>query len=184
MEEYYRRVVLLAPCTLTNFGTNREEIPDYKRPGYVYQPLTSIDIWKSGGFGWEEEKDAICDNFSADLCDWTNYFNEKTTTSIKLEEHVNQVGWANVFQEFVDDWSDPDNIYGKPYQIEEIEDVEVSLIVARNDQICPYGQAETLAARIPSLVNFRTIEDEDHFFFSYYSGDSYVNLLKRELHDG
>jgi len=41
--------------------------------------------------------------------------------------------WANRFQEFVPDWSDPENIEAPLYQLGQISDVSVSMLVGEVD---------------------------------------------------
>ena len=44
-----------------------------------------------------------------------------------------QTGEAKRFQEYVDNWSNPDNIEGTLYPIDTIDTVPVSIFAAQND---------------------------------------------------
>ena len=120
-------------------------MPRDKAPGWIYPNLASIGIYKTGGDSWAEDTANICANLSADLCEWAENLADSPkgdgVNPTKLSEHWGQMTWANRFQEFVPNWSDPENIEAPIYDLGNISDVPVSMIVSENDQSCYWSEA-------------------------------------------
>lgn len=66
------------------------------------------------------------------------------------------------------------------YQLEKISQVAVSMYTG-SDDFCEPDEAWFYAQKIPTLANFYTLEEADHFAYIFYTGDDYVDLLKAEL---
>ena len=121
------------------------ELPRSKAPGWIYPNLASIGIYKTGGESWAEDTAKICANLSADLCRWAEGLADSgkgdSVVTTKLAEHWGQMTWANRFQEFVPDWSDPENIEAPLYELSNISDVTISMIASEFDAPCPLIEA-------------------------------------------
>ena len=89
--------------------------------------------------------------------------------------------WANRFQEFVPNWSDPENIEAPIYDLGNISDVPVSMIVSENDQSCYWSEAYNQSLEIKSMANFVTLKEQDHYIYGWYSGPDFTSLMLREI---
>ena len=137
MNAYINRVVLLAPCFgYLESGASKQSTTGNQlySAGYIKNALNGIGIYASGDTTtWEADVAKICDELSSDLCAWAQGLATDEANSLKVEDHAMQTGEAKRFQEYVDNWSSPDNIEGTLYPIDTIDTVPVSIFAAEND---------------------------------------------------
>ena len=91
MSPYLHRIILLAPCFGTYSGDfDVTTLDPTKQPAFIYQNLRNVGVYKAGGDGWDNEAAAICADYDAELCEWTEGFSsDELATTIKLGEHWN-----------------------------------------------------------------------------------------------
>lgn len=137
-------------------------------------------VYAQKGPNWDV--DEICAEANAEVCagaQWTDTIPYEPL-GYKLWDHANQISVSGLYQSYVSDWSDTQQV-GELYDLESIVSVPISLVVGENDSTCPASDAADFAERLSTLQNNLTIVGGDHMTFLAENTKGYTNMLISEM---
>lgn len=98
---------------------------------------------------------------------------------LRVDEQAEQIISQNRFQQLSPDWSKTKTTTA--YDLESVETIPISLVVAMEDTACGVEQADLLASRLATLKSYTKIEGVDHEFFFDGNSDELVDLYVSEI---
>jgi len=164
----------------------KPDIPTYEATEWHYQDM---GIFNVGGPNWIDGKHNLakgCKTFGEGWCAYFTmyphgiYGGDGQVFAIQDQMHWDFNYIQNRFQEFAPDYIKGD-VITPLIPIETIDKVPIAFIASTLDQICPYVTAQHLNEVIPAVTSFHTMEDVDHFYYSYASDEKLMGNIVHEL---
>ena len=177
--DHVHKVIQLAPC----YAGKPSICFDEECVTKTRDMAAELGIYSTFGPNWEENLEKIEKNFPEDVAAFYKSGNEwgLQPVSYKVQDHWNQQGVMNRFQEYADDWSQGVH-ETELVPIENIKQVPITQFVAENDQSCTIDTAMEYVKRIRSQTESIVVEGADHMYFSSVASDEwFMNHLLDQL---